>query len=124
MKLTLTVVILTTALVLAAGQTIDECFKQDSISCVQKSLYRSAKEFFGKDQLELVSGVSLVKSKDDARSSRSGKELVHDQEMDTATGVMERQDALENFIGDASERFLTGRSIKVNRESLVFGNLC
>lgn len=111
------VVILTTVLVLTAGQTIDECLKQDSISCVQKSLYRSAKEFFGKDQLEIVSGVSLVKSKDDARSSRSGKDLAHDQEMDVANGVVERQDVLENFIGDEAGQFLTGRSLRVNRES-------
>ncbi|XP_014475622.1 PREDICTED: uncharacterized protein LOC106744952 [Dinoponera quadriceps] len=118
MKKTLTVaVILTSAFVLAAGQTIDECLKQDSISCVQKSLYRSAKEFFGRDQLELVSGVSLVKSKDDGRSSRSGKELAHDQEMDVAAGVVERQNALENFLGDEATHFLTGRSLRINLAS-------
>ncbi|EFN89934.1 hypothetical protein EAI_15233 [Harpegnathos saltator] len=111
------VTLLTTALVLAAGQTIDECLKQDSISCVQNSLYRSAKDFFGKQQLDLVTGVSLVKNKDDARSARSGKELAHDQEMDAATGVAERQDALENFIGDEVGQFLTGRSLRINLAS-------
>lgn len=121
MKKTLTIVILTTVLVLAAGQTIDECLKQDSISCVQKSLYRSAKELFGKEQLQLVSGVSLVKSKDEiARSSRSGKELAYDQEMDAATAVVERQNTLENFIGDEAGQFLTGRSLRVNRVSRLW----
>lgn len=119
-KTSTVVVILTTALVLTAGQTFDECFKQDSISCVQKSLYRSAKEFFGKDQLEIVSGVSLVKSKSDASNSRSGKMLAYDQEMDVANGVTDRQNALENFISDEAGQFLTGRSLRVNHESSVF----
>lgn len=112
----LTIVILTVA-ALAAGQTIDECFKQDSISCVQRSLYRTAKEFFGKDKLELVSGITLVKSDAGTRDAKSGKELVHDQEMDAAIDVVERQNALENFIGDEAGQFLTGRSLRVNRES-------
>lgn len=113
------IVILTTAVVLtAADQAIDECLKQDSISCVQKTLYRTAKEFFDKDKLELMSGVSLVRSNADAgRSSRSGKELAYDQEMEAANDVVARQNALENFIGDEAGQFLTGRSLRVNREN-------
>jgi len=105
--------ILTTAVVLVAGQSIDECLKQDSISCVQKTLYRTAKELFAKDKLELVSGISLVKSDADVRSSRSGKELVYDQEMDAANDIVGRQNTLENFISDEAGQFLTGRSIRV-----------
>ncbi|EZA55586.1 hypothetical protein DMN91_009106 [Ooceraea biroi] len=106
--------ILTTAMVLVSGQNIDECLKQDSISCVQKTLYRTAKELFAKDKLELVSGISLVKSNTDARSSRSSKELVYDQEMDAANDIVDRQNTLENFISDEAGEFLTGRSLRIN----------
>ncbi|XP_072749837.1 uncharacterized protein Osi6 [Anoplolepis gracilipes] len=106
--------ILTTAVVLTAGQSIDECLKQDSISCVQKTLYRTAKEFFAKDKLELVNGVSLVKSNTDDRSAKSGKGLVYDQEIDAANDIVERQNTLENFISDEAEQLLTGRSLRIN----------
>ncbi|XP_071633562.1 uncharacterized protein Osi6 [Temnothorax longispinosus] len=114
MKLLQKFLILTTAVVLTAGQSIDECLKQDSISCVQKTLYRTAKEFFTKDKLELVNGVSLVKSNTDARS---GKELAYDQEMEAANDIAERQNSLENFISDEAGQFLTGRSLRINLAS-------
>ncbi|KAL6263593.1 hypothetical protein P5V15_006382 [Pogonomyrmex californicus] len=114
MKLLRNFLILTTAVVLTAGQSIDECLKQDSISCVQKTLYRTAKEFFGKDKLEPVNGVSFVKNNANARS---GKELAYDQEMET-NNVAERQNALENFISDEAGQFLTGRSLRINLGSV------
>lgn len=97
----------------AQAQSIDECLNQDSIACVQKSLFRKAKEFFDKDSFELVTGVSLVKSKAD-RSSRSGKNLVYEQEIDGANDVTERQSALENFVGDEVSDFFSGRSLRVS----------
>lgn len=110
MKLLKKFLILTTAVVLTAGQSIDECLKQDSISCVQKTLYRTAKEFFAKDKLELMNGVSFVKSNVNARS---GKELAYDQEMEAANDITKRQNFLENFISDEAGQFLTGRSLRV-----------
>lgn len=100
----------------ASAQSIDECLQQDSISCVQKSLFRKAKEFFEKDSFELVSGVSLVKAKSD-RSSRSGKDLVYEQEIDQAPSVAERQSALENFVGEEVSDFFSGRSLRVSSSS-------
>ncbi|XP_020284567.1 uncharacterized protein LOC109855117 [Pseudomyrmex gracilis] len=114
MKLLAKLLILTTAVVLIAGQSIDECLKQDSISCVQKTLYRTAKEFFAKDTLELVNGISLVKSNAEAGSSRSGKALAYDQEMNAANDIVARQNTLENFVNDEAGQFLTGRSIRIN----------
>jgi hypothetical protein len=99
--------------VAASAQTIDECFRQDSISCVQKSLFRKAKEFFERDSFDLVSGISLVKTKSD-RSSRSGKDLMYEQEIDQATGITERQSALENFVGEEVTDFFSGRSLRVS----------
>lgn len=113
MKMLGKLLILATAVVLVTGQSIDECLKQDSISCVQKSLYRTAKELFARDKLELVSGISLVKSAAESRSSRSGKELIYDQEMDAANDIVGRQNTLENFISDEAGHYLTGRSIRV-----------
>ncbi|KYM94433.1 PREDICTED: uncharacterized protein LOC108781233 [Cyphomyrmex costatus] len=114
MKLLKKFLILTTAVVFTTGQSVDECLKQDSISCVQKTLYRTAKEFFAKDKLELINGISIVKSNVNARS---GKELVYDQEMDTANDIAERQNSLENFISDEAGQFLTSRSLRINLAS-------
>jgi len=115
MKLFEKSLILMTAVVLTAGQSIDDCLKEDSISCVQKTLYRTAKEFFAKDKLELVNGISLVKSNANARS---GKELAYDQEMETASDITERQNSLENFISDEAGQFLTSRSLRVYKKLL------
>ncbi|XP_043266995.1 uncharacterized protein Osi6 [Venturia canescens] len=111
----LSIVFLTVALVFVNAQSIDDCLQQDSISCVQRSLYRKAKEFFDKDSLELVSGVSLVQSANGGeRSARTSKKLVYDQEIAAASDVAERQNVLENFIGDEAGNFLTGRSLRIN----------
>ncbi|OXU22419.1 hypothetical protein TSAR_010530 [Trichomalopsis sarcophagae] len=106
------IVVLVTAGV--RGQSIDECLQKDSISCVQKTLFRKAKEFFGRESFELVNGVSLVKAKAEGRGARSGKDLVYEQEVEKAAGVAERQSALENFVGEEVSEFLTGRSLKIN----------
>lgn len=125
MKLLKKFLILTTAVVfttgVVSGQSIDECLKQDSISCVQKTLYRTAKEFFSKDKLELINGVSLVKSNVNARSI---KELAYDQEMEAANNIAERQNSLENFISDETGQFLTGRSLRVHKKLLKLLHNC
>ena len=81
---------------------------------MQRSIYRKAKEFFGKDSFEIIGGVSLVKSKED-RSSRSNKEVLYDQEIDNANNVAERQSALENFVGEEATGFFAGRSLMVQK---------
>lgn len=106
-------VFLSVALVLASGQTIDNCLQQDSISCLQKSLFRKAREFFDKDNFDLIDGVSLVKAKD-GRSARSGKNIMYEQEIEQANSVVDRQSALENFVGEEVGDFFSGRSLKVN----------
>ena len=109
-------IVFLSALVLIDGQNIDECLQQDSISCVQRSLYRTAKEFFEKDSLEIVSGVSLVKSASSgARNARTGKAVTYDKEIDAATDVAGRQSVLENFVGDEASEFLSGRSLRVSQ---------
>ncbi|KAF7407997.1 uncharacterized protein V1477_004606 [Vespula maculifrons] len=116
MKL-ITIVYLTTAVVLVAGQNLDECLQQDSISCVQKSIYRKAKEFFGKDSLEIVPGINLIRSQDansDGRNARSSKDLIYDQEIDGANDVAERQNVLESFVGEEASNYFTGRSLRIN----------
>lgn len=105
---------LSTVVVLASGQNIEDCLTQDSIACVQRSIYRKAKEFFGKDSFELISGVSLVKAKED-RSSRTKEDVLYDQEIDNANNVVERQSALENFVGAEATGFFSGRSLKVTK---------
>ncbi|XP_076174706.1 DUF1676 domain-containing protein Osi6 [Ptiloglossa arizonensis] len=105
---------------LASGQTMDSCLEKDSISCVQKSLYRRAKEFFDMDNFEIIGGVSLVKSSDaQGRGSRSGKELIFDQEIEAANSVSDRQDALVNFVSEEAAEFLTGRSLRINFTPII-----
>ncbi|XP_057340905.1 uncharacterized protein LOC130677980 [Microplitis mediator] len=113
----LKIVCFSMAVVLISGQDINKCFEQDSISCVQKSLYRKAKEFFTKDSIELFSGVSLVKSA--ARDSRGSKDVIYDQEIDAANDVAGRQSALENFVSDEASDFMTGRSLRINFAPVV-----
>ncbi|KAK2579927.1 hypothetical protein KPH14_007607 [Odynerus spinipes] len=111
------IVFLTVAVVLVTGQTLDECLKQDSISCLQKSIYRKAKEFFGKDSVEIVPGISLVRSQDSNsldRNARTGKDVIYDQEIDGANDVTERQNALESFVGEEASNYFAGRSLRIN----------
>ncbi|XP_078032904.1 DUF1676 domain-containing protein Osi6 [Augochlora pura] len=113
-------VLLSVVVVASQGQTIESCLEKDSISCVQKSLYRKAKEFFDTDNMEIISGVTLVKSSDSqARSSRSGKGLVYEQEIDSANSVSERQDALVNYVSDEATEFLAGRSLRINFSPII-----
>lgn len=111
MKSTLLFVVAIVAL--ARAQSIDECLKLDSISCIQKSLFRKAREFFDRDSFEIVAGVSLVKGKD-GRASRTGKQLMYQQQIDKADNVVERQSALEKFLGEEVSDFVQGRSLKVS----------
>ncbi|KZC11142.1 PREDICTED: uncharacterized protein LOC107189239 [Dufourea novaeangliae] len=111
------VVLFTAVLAYAAGQTIENCLEKDSIGCVQKTIYRRAKELFDTESLEIVSGVTLVKSQE--RTSRTGKELVYDQEIDTANSVSERQDALVNYVTEEAGEFLAGRSLRINFTPII-----
>ncbi|KAI4491856.1 hypothetical protein M0804_003248 [Polistes exclamans] len=117
-KLITFVIYLITIVVLVNGQTLDECLQKDSISCVQKSIYRKAKEFFDKDSLEILPGVNLVKSQDpnseERNAARSNKDIIYDREIDDANDVAERQNLLENFVGEEASNYLTGRSLKIN----------
>ncbi|CAB0030516.1 unnamed protein product [Trichogramma brassicae] len=101
----------------AYGQELSECLEKDSISCIQRSLlYKRAKELFEKDSYELVAGVSLVKSHrdDGARRSTGGKAAKYEEEIEKASGIGERQAALENYISEEIGDFFTGRSLKVS----------
>lgn len=107
---------------IAKAQQINDCLKQDSISCVQKSVYNSFKDFFNQDNLEIVSGVSLVRNarakQEEATSeegrSNTGTDIGYDQEINNANDVDERQTALESFVTDGVGTFLTERSLRVN----------
>ncbi|XP_031847471.1 DUF1676 domain-containing protein Osi6 [Nomia melanderi] len=120
MKLSAFVTVVAAAVLAVQGQTIESCLEKDSISCVQKNLYRRAKEFFDSDSMEIFSGVTLVKSGDSqGRSSRTGKQLVYDQEIDAANSVSERQDALVNYVSEEAGEFLSGRSLRINFTPII-----
>ena len=95
------------------AETIEECLQKDSIACVQKSLYKRAKEFF-EGSYELFSGVNLVKRSKNG-GGRSVDGIDYEVEIDRANDVAERQSALENYIGEEISQFFHGRSLKVKK---------
>ncbi|XP_014221840.1 uncharacterized protein LOC106649082 [Trichogramma pretiosum] len=101
----------------AYGQELSECLEQDSISCVQRSIYKKARAFFDRDSFELVSGVSLVKVQ--GRSARSGDKAAAEQAVESADDIMTRQNAIEGYVGTEAVNFLSGRSLKVNFAPMV-----
>lgn len=101
------------AMIIINAEEINKCLENDSISCIQRNLYRRAKEFFDNDNIELINGVTLVKSAD-SRNARSSKEVIYEQEINTANNVADRQHVLENFVGESAKDFLSGRSLKIN----------
>lgn len=109
----LRILCLSMAMIIINGEEINKCLEIDSISCIQRNLYRTAKEFFDNDNIEIVKGFTLVKSAY-SRNARSSKEVIYDQEINAANNVVDRQNVLENFVGEGVKDFLSGRSLKVN----------
>lgn len=103
------------------AETLDECLKKDSISCVQRSLYKRAKEFFDKESFEIVSGVSLVRAKNKDENGRSNpKTMTYEQEIVETNDVSERQNALENFVGEEVGQFFSRRSLQVSSRTFFY----
>ncbi|KAJ8684343.1 hypothetical protein QAD02_020135 [Eretmocerus hayati] len=112
MKLPVTIVVAIFSC--ARTQRIDECLQRDSISCIQKSFYRGARDFFDRDSFDILPGISLIKSQEDDRSSRKSKALAYEKQIDESSSFMQRQSTLESFIRDGLSDFLTGRSLKID----------
>lgn len=103
----------------AAKQQDDGCANNpDSIECAQMQFYRSAKAFFDQDKLELLGGLSLVKTEKKGRSlAAESAEDVNNVEAAKDSG--ERETALEDFTMHKVMRFFQERTLHWNLKPIV-----
>ncbi|XP_053681382.1 uncharacterized protein LOC128732236 [Anopheles nili] len=95
---------------LAAAQDFKECLEQDSISCLQMTFYRKARDFFDQPQISLAGGLSFVKAA--GRESRSYG--ADGAQIEAANSVESREDALESYVFERSVSFLRERSLNLD----------
>ncbi|XP_058059981.1 uncharacterized protein LOC131210715 [Anopheles bellator] len=96
---------------LAAAQDFKECLDKDSISCLQMTFYRKARDFFDQPQISLAGGLSFVKGAG-ARDSRAYVDA--GAPVESANSVETREDALENYVFERSVSFLRERSLNLD----------
>ncbi|XP_031624951.1 glycine, alanine and asparagine-rich protein-like [Contarinia nasturtii] len=85
---------------------LQECFDKDSISCVQTTIYRRAREFFDQPSIKFVGGLSFAKS-----NERAGKSLEPEPQVEEASSVQARELALEDYLLNRVKNFFTERSV-------------
>uniref|UniRef100_A0A182YGI8 Uncharacterized protein n=1 Tax=Anopheles stephensi TaxID=30069 RepID=A0A182YGI8_ANOST len=95
---------------LAAAQDFKECLDKDSISCLQLTFYRKARDFFDQPQISLAGGLSFVKTA--GRDSRSYN--ADSAQIESTNSVETREDALENYVFERSVSFLRERSLNLD----------
>lgn len=103
----------------AAKQTDNGCANNpDSIECAQMQFYRSAKAFFEQDKLELLGGLSLVKTEKKGRSlaAESAEDV---NNVEAAKDTNERETALEDFTMHKVMRFFQERTLHWNLKPIV-----
>lgn len=93
-----------------AEENLSECFQQDSISCIQMMVFRKAKSFFDQPKIDMLGGLSLVKTE----GARSAGFIDNSVEIEAAGDVEARENALENFMFGNARAFLEERSLNWN----------
>jgi len=89
-------------------QTIlQECFEKDSISCVQSTVYRRAREFFDQPSIKMFGGLSFAKNND-----RAAKSLEPEPKVEEAATVQAREIALEDYLLNRAKNFFSERSVQ------------
>ncbi|XP_014241387.1 uncharacterized protein LOC106662090 isoform X2 [Cimex lectularius] len=104
-----------------ASAELEECFRKDSISCIQLELYRKAKGFFDQEKIELFGGLALTKkqvpAEERARSLKEDSDV--ENKLNSVNDVEAREDALENFALGRAGKLLEERSLTWNLTPLV-----
>lgn len=93
-----------------AQENFKDCLQKDSISCVQLSIYRKAREFFESPKIDLLAGLSFIKPA--GRDARSAN--IDGTEVETANDVEQRESALENFVTEGAKAFFQERSLNLD----------
>lgn len=93
-----------------AQESFKDCLEQDSISCVQMTIYRKAREIFENPKIEIFGGLSFVKQAGrDARSANLDGAVV-----EQARSVEDRENALESFVTEGAKSFFQERSLNLD----------
>ncbi|XP_050437147.1 uncharacterized protein LOC126843580 [Adelges cooleyi] len=101
----------------AAHQQEDGCANKDSIACAQMQLFRTVRSFFDQDKVELLGGLSLVKSEKKGRSLTENSDDVN--AIEGAKDANQRETALEDFTMHKVMRFFQERSLHWNLSPVV-----
>lgn len=97
--------------------SLDDCFKKDSISCVQVQLFRNAKAFFNQDSIDIFGGLSLVKNPQE----KSARALDDPSEslLEATKDADERENLLESYAVKKVGSFFQERSLSWNLGPVV-----
>jgi len=90
---------------------------QDAIECAQMQLFRTVRSFFDQDKVELVGGLSLIKT--EKKSGRSLKEDADVLGVEHAGNAGDREAALEDFTVHSVMRFFRERTLHWNLKPVV-----
>lgn len=94
--------------------------KNSGVECAQMQLFRTVKSFFDQDKIELVGGLSLVKTEKKGRSLAAAAETAEDvNNVENAKDSEHRETALEDFTMHKVTRFLQERTLHWNLSPIV-----
>lgn len=99
--------------VATAQENFKDCLEQDSISCVQMTIYRKARAIFESPKIDIFGGLSFVKQA--GRDARSAN--IDDAAVVSARSVEDRENALENFVTEGAKSFFQERSLNLDMAS-------
>lgn len=103
----------------AAKQQDDGCANSpDSMACAQMQIFRSVRSFFDQDKVELLGGLSLIKTEKKARSltAETAEDVNH---VENAKDTNDRESALEDFTMHKVMRFFQERTLHWNLSPVV-----
>lgn len=91
---------------------------QDSFACAQMQFYRAARSFFDQDKVDLLGGLSLVKTEKKGRSlaPESAEDI---NNVENAKDSNDRETALEDFTMHKVMRFFQERTLHWNLSPIV-----
>lgn len=94
------------------------CAGQDSIACAQMQLFRTVRSFFDQEKVELLGGLSLVKTEKKGRSlvAETAEDI---NNVENAKDSNDRENALEEFTMHKVMRFFQERSLHWNLSPVV-----
>jgi hypothetical protein len=100
----------------APALTLDECLKEDSVSCLQVRIYRSVKNILDQDRIDLIGGFSLVREEDSKNEvkARTTEDTVSEEQILGAHDFKSRESAIESFVYQKINVFFQEHSIRWN----------